>query len=245
MCLWAILAIAVWLSTRIWDQSALERGLPASVVGWIPEPWVSQPELFLTLRWAFWIGAGLWAFRLLIPFSSWVATACFIASMGVYLENYPNAADHTKHYVAMLMLVHALWYHVYRKEIREASKSRSFWQSHIYPRWVHTLSLFYLGLAYSLAGAMKWIDGGIGWASGLPLQLWVNSMSDQSHFLARWILEDRSLAALSQLAGIVAETAALPALLLPVLRIPVALGLIGFHVGYPDGCRKGVRRCKR
>ena len=44
-------------------------------------------------------------------------------------------------------------------------------------------------------------------------------------------MEDRSLAALSQLAGIVAETAALPALLLPVLRIPVALGLIGFHVG--------------
>ena len=104
--------------------------------------------------------------------------------VALYVENVTQVT-HVAHVTNMLLLLHALWYQCYHREIRAALLQRRFWTTRLYPQWVHALGVFYLGLFYGLSGLMKLLTSGPSWANGVSLQLWTNLWGDPDSLLPR------------------------------------------------------------
>jgi len=176
------------------------------------------------------LGTVFWAARFLVPISGWLTALSFNAVVALYLEN-SSQETHVAHVAGAFLLIYALWYHFYAKEIRDADREHRFWQTALYPRWVYSLSVFYLGLFYGLSGFNKIAESGLFWANGLSLQLWVELFGDHDSIFTRLILSSRTIATAMQWTALLGECGGLVAIFSARLRPLVGLALISFHVG--------------
>jgi hypothetical protein len=179
---------------------------------------------------AFAAGAALWLLRWGLPWSGWLAALSYNAAVALFLENAVQAT-HVGHLTGILLILYALWYQFYYRDIRAADAAGRFWVTPLYPRWVYRCSVFALGLFYGLSGLSKWMQSGPAWATGLPLQLWVRLFGDPQSMFTHMILADRRVAALLSWATLIGETAGLLAIVSRRARPWIGLLLIGFHLG--------------
>jgi hypothetical protein len=146
------------------------------------------------------------------------------------MENLTNGA-HIFNVTNMLLVVHAMWFHFYRHEIRSGIHQGTFWTDRNYPRWVFWLCVFYLGWFHSLAGFTKIATSGLGWGDGTSMQLWVNLFGFTESPLAQVMLFDSRLTAVLQSGALAIECLSILAIFHWSLRYLVGFGLIGFYVG--------------
>jgi hypothetical protein len=212
-----------------------ERVKPSTALSWLPDTVLLPYRVRLLCGSIYLVSAMLWLLRLLLPWSSWTTALSFLALLCLYVEN-ASQVTHVAHLTAMLLFIHAMWYHFYAQEIRQATRQRRFWTTALYPHWVHALSVFAIGTFYGWSGLNKLLTSGPGWANGLPLQLWVSLQ----RYDARWgqpsiwttlILDDRRFAMLLQTATLIGETAGFFAVVWRPSRPWIGLLLIGFHIG--------------
>jgi hypothetical protein len=211
--------------TRTSDNRA---GL-VSVVSFLPDAVLLNGFIFRVYGLLFAVAAVLWVGRVGLPWSSWLAALSFTAVAALYLEN-ASQVTHVTHLTNTLLLLYALWYHCYADDIRTASRRGECWTTPVFPRWVHALSVFSVGLFYGWSGLSKLLESGPSWANGTSLQLWVRLFGDSHSFWTRVILSNRTLAALMQAATLVGETGGFVAIVFPRLRPWIGLLLIGFHL---------------
>jgi hypothetical protein len=210
--------------------TALLRTGPASVLSFLPDAVLLHDGLFRLGGLLFFLGAVLWAVGVGVPWSGWLASLGFTAVVALYLER-STQATHVAHLTDLLLLLYALWYHLYACEIRQARARGCFWTEPLYPRWVHAASVFVVGTFYGFSGLNKWLKSGLAWPNGLSLQLWVRLWGDPDSVWVRLLLSDRRPAAALQWATLLAETGGFVAILSRRLRPLIGLALIGFHVG--------------
>ena len=131
---------------------------------------------------------------------AWATALSFNAVVALYFEN-SSQETHVAHVAGAFLFIYALWYHFYRREIRDADREGRFWATPLYPRWVYFLTVFYLGLFYGLSGFNKIATSGLSWANGVSLQLWAELFGDKSSVFTQMILSSRTAAAAMQWAG--------------------------------------------
>jgi hypothetical protein len=219
-----------FLTHRDDTRFCYERTGPASVLSLVPEPWLLDERVSLGCGLVFFVSGALWLGRLLLPWSSILAALSFTGVIALYLEN-AHQETHVAHATNMLLILYALWYWVDAQEIRSACKAGQFWAMPLYPRWVYSLSVFYLGMFYGLSGTMKLLESGLDWPNGVSMQLWVSLWGNPESWLTSLILAKREIARGLQVATLVIETSGFLAIVLPPLRPVIGLALIGLHVG--------------
>ena len=202
---------------------------PTSLLSFLPADVLLHWWLILGCGALFALGAFFWAVRRLVPYSSWLTALAFNVVVALYLEN-SSQETHVAHVAGGFLLIYALWYHLYRREIRDADRERRFWRTDLYPRWVYSLSVFYLGLFYALSGFNKIAVSGLHWANGVPLQLWAELFGLKDSVFTQIILSSRTAAAAMQWAALLGECGGLVAVVSARLRPLVGLLLIGFHI---------------
>ncbi len=224
------LLAALALTFRTWNRYPGERLGPATVASFLPAAVFRWEALYVGCFAAFVVGGALWLLRRGVPWSSWAAALGFTGLLIFYREN-ADHVDHTRHVTNVVLLIHALWYHFYRREIRDAVARGDFWATPLYPRWVYSLCVFYVGCFYGISGLNKLRVSGFDWPNGVSLQLWVNLWGDPDCVWTRLVLSDRRLAVLLQWGTLAAEVGGLVAVVSPRLRPWVGLGLLGLHYG--------------
>ncbi len=228
--LWTVLAVAVWVSTETHLHHVdWEKGSPVSVLGSIlPESVLASQVLFDLSRWTLWIAAGCWSLRLLVPVSGWVTFGAYTLHASMFWENLPWFR-HKFVLPALLLFIHAMWFQCYRREFRAARGALL--SARICPAWVPFLGIYSVATFYGLAGVMKIWRGGLEWGDGLSLQLWMYRFGDEDWLLTRWILEHRTVAMVLQSGAMAIECLSFLAVVIPRFRTPLALGVIGMHIG--------------
>jgi hypothetical protein len=235
LTLWILLACSASLGgyflthRALPPQNAVRTG-PATILSFLPEWILWDQSVFAGCGVLFVVAGGLWAGRLLIPWSGWLTAGAFTAILALYHET-ASQATHVAHLANMLLFIHALWYHLCRGEIRTALAQDRFWNSPVYPRWVYALSVFYIGLFYGLSGLGKLLTSGLAWPNGVSLQLWASLWGDPDSFWTRLILSNRTFARGLQICTLVGETSGFLAIVSPRLRPLVGFALVGFHYG--------------
>lgn len=230
LVLWALLGAAVFLTghTTPWARGE-PTGATVTILSSLPRAWLESPALHTALRGAVWAGALLWLAQVLIPWSAWVTVLAFTALVAQYEENL-TYVDHMFHVTNMLLIVHALWYHLCATDIRAALRRGTFWTEPLYPRWVRAAGLLSIGVFYSLVGVNKLLESGLDWVNGTSLQLWALAFGRPS--AARdLLLAHRPLAVALQAVTLAAETLALVAVAWPWPRALIGALLVGFHLG--------------
>jgi hypothetical protein len=207
-----------------------ERGGPATVLSFLPESLLLEPALPLCCGGLFLVGAVLWPLRQGLPWSAWMTALSFNAVVALYLES-ASQVTHVAHLTGILLLVHALWYHCYRREIAKANDAGLFWRTFLYPQWAFSLSVFSIGLFYGLSGLSKLCRSGPDWANGLSLQLWAILFGNSQSLWTQWIIGSRTFARLLQVTTLIGETSGIVAIVWPASRPLIGLLLIGFHIG--------------
>lgn len=207
-----------------------ERVGPATVLSWLPAEILFDVRLQQVFGGAYFLGGLLWIAGRLVPWSGWLTALSFTAVVALYLES-SNQCTHVAHMTAMLLWLYALWYHLYRREIRAALAAGRFLATPLYPHWVHAASVFYVGLFYGFSGLGKLTHSGPGWANGTSLQLWTVLFGDPHSSFSRMILSSRRLAAMLQWVTLIGETGGFVAIFSRTLRPFIGLLLIGFHIG--------------
>lgn len=234
LTLWVLLLCAQPLAYYFvthWGQHVKgPRTGPATVLSFLPDSVLLSPLSIQVSGVLFTLGSLLWLAQVFVPWSGWLTSLAFTAVVALYVEN-ATQVTHVAHVTNMLLLLHALWYHLYRNEIRGSLATGCFWSTALYPRWVHAAGVFYLGLFYGMSGLLKLLTSGPGWANGVSLQLWAHLWGEQDSVWTRFILEHRSLAVAMQYATLVGESSGLLAIFSRRLRPFIGLTLIGFHVG--------------
>ena len=209
--------------------SDLRTTAPTSLLSFLPAGLLLNPWPIRVCGALFAAGAVLWAARRFVPYSAWLTALTFNAVVALYLEN-SSQETHVAHVAGAFLLIYALWYHFYGREIRDADREGRFWAVALYPRWVYSLSVFYLGLFYGLSGFNKIAVSGLGWANGASLQLWAELFGDKGSVFTQIILSSRTAAAAMQWAALAGECGGLVAVVSRRLRPFVGLLLIGFHI---------------
>ncbi len=233
--LWTVLVCSCFLCIYFelyWGEkrtSDVRTPLPTSLLSFLPAEFLLNRRVIIGCGVLFFVGAALWALRRLTPWSGWLTALSFNAVVALYLEN-SSQETHVAHVAGGFLLIYALWYHCYRREIREADREGRFWRTALYPRWVYSLSVFYLGLFYALSGFNKLAVSGWSWPNGVSLQLWAELFGDKSSVFTQIILSNRTAAAAMQWAALIGECGGLVAIVSARLRPLVGLLLIGFHV---------------
>jgi len=228
---WLLLLFAVVLAlTPIEFDSGPRSEHPATVFSWLPAPLIQSPIFFTAVRFGLLASTILWALRIWIPWSCWSTVACFTLMWSLRMENLTNGA-HIFNVTNMLLVIHAMWFHFYRHEIRSGIQQGTFWEDKNYPRWVFWLCVFYLGWFHSLAGFTKLACCGPTWGNGTSMQLWVNLFGLKASPLAQLMLFDSRLTAVLQTGALVIECLSIVAIFHWSLRYLVGFGLIGFYVG--------------
>jgi hypothetical protein len=207
-----------------------DRGGPATVISFLPDAILLDHRLSWFCGGCFLVGAVLWVMRIGLPWSAWLAALGFNGVVALYIES-ASQVTHVAHLTCILLLIHALWYQCYRKEIAQADAAGRFWTTALYPQWVFSISIFALGLFYGLSGLSKLLRSGPGWASGVPLQLWAHLFGEKSSMWTQWILTSRTFARALQITTLIGETSGLVAIVWPASRPLIGLLLLGFHVG--------------
>lgn len=203
---------------------------PVSVISLLPDGIISDSAIFFALRATLVVAGILWALHLALPYSSWSTVVLFTLVVALRYEN-TYQISHVYHVANMLMVIHAAWYHFYHREIRQALQERRFWKTNLYPRWVFLLSVFYIGLFHTLAGVSKLTTSGLQWADGLSLQLWMHLWGQAGSPLRDLVVSHRDLAMILQIGTLILETAAIVALVSPLLRKIIGVGLVSFYFG--------------
>jgi hypothetical protein len=227
---WLLLYIVLAFTPAVWPIPTGERIGPATVLSVLPTKVLSQPLLFAVLQWTLKISAILWACRLLIPWSCWMTALAFTAVVSFCHEN-SSVMSRTSNISNMLLIIHAMWYHFYRREIATSFSAGTFWNTSLYPQWAFSLSVFYIGLYYTYAGVTKLATSGLDWANGLSLQLWVYLWGVSDSPLREVILSNRTIAKIFQIMTLTVESSAILALLCPRVRLFIGISLLGFHFG--------------
>jgi hypothetical protein len=227
VCGWCLCGyfLAHWRTTPLGEPTG-----PASVLAFLPDAIRHSRLVFLGCGVLFYLASVFWLFQKLLPLSGWLTALAFTAVGALYMEN-ASQATHVAHLTNWFLLLHALWYQVCHREIRTALAACRFWQTPLYPRWVHSLGVLYLGLFYGFSGLSKWRASGLGWPNGVSLQLWASLWGDPDSIWTRMILTNRGLAVALQTATILGETGGFVAIFSRRLRPLIGLALIGFHVG--------------
>lgn len=226
---WCLLASAVTIALWPFEIMPYERHSGATFLSLLPEEWLSSPLLWISVRGALLLGAVLWALHLCVPWSCWLTAAAFITLWSLHLETVSSGA-HIVNISAMLLVVHALWFHSYRDQIAAARREKRYFRTPLYPRWAFWLSLFYIGLYHSWGGVSKLSYSGLDWANGTSLQLWVHLWGLPYSVSRSIILSHRLVAQFFQGAALICETMSLPAIFFPRLRLLVGLGMVGFYI---------------
>lgn len=229
---WVLLYTALALAPNVCTvgPGAGRAADAATVLSPLPATVLSLPLLFSSCRRVLVLGAVLWACRLLIPWSCWITLLAFTATISICFENRSHIS-HLYNITNMLLLIHAMWYHFYRKDIRAALSAGTFWESPLYPAWAFGLSVFYIGLFHTWAGATKLLTSGPGWANGLSLQLWVYLWGDPTSPLREFIISNRWAAQGLQAMTLAVETSALLVCPFRRLRVLVGASLLGLYIG--------------
>ncbi len=227
---WMLLLFALILASVPFEYAAGERIGPATVISWLPAAWLSEPLLYEFVRWTLIVAALMWAMQLVIPWSCWTTAVAFMLLWSLRMENSYGAA-HTFNVTNMLLIIHAMWYQFYHREIRSSLREGTFWSTPLYPRWAFMLSVFYLGLFHTLAGLTKIMHSGLDWGNGLSLQLWVTFDGWPQSPFGQLIVANRTFAMIVQTAALIFETVSILALFSPRLRVLIGLGLLGFYLG--------------
>jgi Vitamin K-dependent gamma-carboxylase len=207
-----------------------ERTGPSTVLSFLPNSVLLERHVLHVCGVLFVVGSILWLLQWFVPWSGWLTSLSFTAVVALYVENMTQVT-HVAHVANMMLLLHALWYQCYHREIRAALRERRFWTSKLYPRWVHALGVLYLGLFYGLSGLMKLLTSGPGWANGVSLQLWTRLWGDKNSPFTALILEHRWIAVALQYSTLIGETGGLLAIVSRLARPIIGLLLIGFHIG--------------
>ncbi len=228
---WLLLSFALVLAlTPIEFDAGPRSEHPATVFSWLPVDLIRNPIFFTCVRVVLMASVVLWATRIWIPVSCWLTVISFTLMWSLRMENLTNGA-HIFNVTNMLLIIHAMWFHFYRREIKGSIVRGTFWEQKSYPRWVFWLSVFYLGWFHSLAGFTKLSCCGPGWGNGTSLQLWVNLFGWKASPFAQLILFDSRLTAVLQTGALVIECLSILAVLHWSARYLVGLGLFGFYVG--------------
>lgn len=211
-------------------RTGCERsGEVATVLSFLPYAILENEQLLQLCGWVFNVAALLWLSQVFLPWSSWLSAASFTAVLALHWEN-TTKLSHNMHAVNMFMIILALWYGLYTKEIRAALADGRFWTTPLCPGWMPALCVFYLGVVYGAAGLAKVSLSGLEWVNGVSLQLWV-FLFGRERPLAEFVLSRRDFAVALQAVTLAAEIAALAAIFWRHLRIVIGLVLIGFHLG--------------
>ena len=227
---WLLLVFCLVLAALPPNYVDGERIRPATVISFLPDTLLASTTFYHVMRIVLCVAAILWAFRVLIPWSCWATTLGFTIIWALRMENSFGAA-HIFNVTNMLLVIHAMWFHFYRREICDSLVARSLWQSAVYPRWAFLLSVFYIGFYHSLAGVSKLRYSGLDWGDGLSLQLWVHLWGWEYSPFGSMILSSRKVATVVQSSALFFETAAVLAVTFPKLRVFIGLGLLGFYAG--------------
>ncbi len=228
---WLLLSFALVLAlTPIEFDAGPRSEHPATVFSWLPVDLIRKPIFFTCVRVVLMASVVLWATRIWIPVSCWLTVISFTLMWSLRMENLTNGA-HIFNVTNMLLIIHAMWFHFYRREIKGSIVRGTFWEQKSYPRWVFWLSVFYLGWFHSLAGFTKLSCCGPWWGNGTSLQLWVNLFGWKASPFAQLILFDSRLTAVLQTGALVIECLSILAVLHWSARYLVGLGLFGFYVG--------------
>lgn len=196
----------------------------------LPESWLRSPAVFAGVRVWLLVSAVAWLAWLAVPWSCWSTVAAFAALWSLRMENVTNGA-HIFNATNTLLCIHAMWFHFYGQELRQARQNGQMWNARLYPRWAFWLSVFYLGWFHSLAGFTKIVCSGWGWGNGTSLQLWMSLFAEPSSPLTWPILHSRTLAAVLQTGALIIECASILCILGRWPRYIVGLALIGFYSG--------------
>jgi hypothetical protein len=236
---WCLLVSAI--NVGLWPFEVSSQGARhpgATFLSVLPEEWLAQPALWLAVRGVLVAAAVLWGCQLLVPWSCWLTVAAFLTFWSLHLETVSSGA-HIMNISGMLLVVHALWYHFYRRDIAAARAEGRFWSTPLYPRWAFWLSLFYIGLYHSWGGVSKLRYSGLEWANGVSLQLWVHLWGLPYSVSRAVILSHRLLAQFFQGAALFFETFSLPSIFIPRLRVLVGLGMAGFYLSVIEAFNYG------
>ena len=225
-----VLLVAVDLAMQTGSRVEGPRRGAVSVLGFLPAGVLADPVWPAVCRWTLAVAAVLWLLQLLVPLSSWLAVAAFTAAGAFYEENL-DYVDHVHHLTHGVLFLHALWYHFYRREIRDALGRGAFWTTPLAPAWLPAGALFLVGTFYTWGGITKLVYSGRAWASGVPMQLWAHLWGREGYFLRDWIVGHRWIARAGQISILTVETFAWLAWFDRRLRIAIGLVLVvGFHL---------------
>ena len=228
---WLLLLFALIVAcTPVEFDVGLRRAEPATIFSWLPENIVRSPQLFLGVRVVLFVSTIMWAFRIAVPYSCWLAVFAFTMSWALRMENLTNGA-HIFNVTNWLLIIHAMWFHFRHREMSAAISASNFWQTRLYPRWVLWLCVFYLGWFHSLAGFSKILTSGFDWGNGVSLQLWTELFGWKPSPFGKLLLWDVRLTALMQTGALAIECFSIFCVLNQWFRYAIGFALFGFYLG--------------
>lgn len=227
---WFFCVIAMILASLPIDHQVGERLGAGSVFGFLPVELLQSTWLYHSARVVLFLSALLWACYRAVPWSSWLTAIAFTLVWSLRMENTSHAA-HIFNASNMLIFIHAMWFHFYRRPIRDSIRERRFWTSQTYPEWVFQLSLFYLCWFHTWAGLTKIQESGFDWGNGLSLQIWVYLWGAKQSPTTQLLLSSRTLTRLLQTGALIFETTAILGIFSKWFRWIVGFNLLGFYLG--------------
>ncbi len=226
---WVLLGAALWLARYPYEMAVGPRQGPASLLSWLPGEVLSSPASFWVARCALVLGAALWFWRKLLPWSCWLTVIAFTILWSLHVEN----SWHTNHCFQMtnnLLFIQALGETLCAREIQSATAAGKYWQTPLYPRWVTLAAVAYIGIFHTAAGLSKLSFSGPEWANGTSLQIWAHLWGRPWSPTTWLILKSRTLTQVLQASTLVVETCGVLAVF-PQLRTWIGLATVGFYVG--------------
>ena len=226
---WLLLGAALWLARYPYEMAVGPRQGPASLLSWLPGEVLSSPASFWVARCALVLGAALWFWRKLLPWSCWLTVIAFTILWSLHVEN----SWHTNHCFQMtnnLLFIQALWETLCAREIQSATAAGKYWQTPLYPRWVTLVAVAYIGIFHTSAGLSKLSFSGPEWANGTSLQIWAHLWGRPWSPTTWLILKSRTFTQVLQASTLVVETCGVLAVF-PQLRTWIGLATVGFYVG--------------
>lgn len=228
--IWVLIYIAITKTYSTLPIFFGERVSPVTVLSFLPESILTSSLVFKVCRDALLVAGILWTFQLLLPLSCWITVLSFTAIVALFYENASHIA-HVFNLANIVLIIHAMWYQFYHREIKESLARGRFWRTHIYPKWVVFLSVFCIAIYHTYAGVSKLAESGLQWANGVSLQLWLHLWGLEDSFLSELLVSNRSIAIATQAITLLFETGAILAILSRKFRIAVGLALLGLYFG--------------
>ena len=220
---------------------------PATIFTWLPVSLLRNGMFFTLVRIGVIAAALMWWARIWTPISCWLTVGLAMLLWSLRMENLTNGA-HVFNVANMLLVVHAMWFQFYHRQIDVAlasadstgevddsdlaklNKEQEQLQR-CYPRWVFMLCVFYLGWFHSLAGFTKILSSGFGWGNGVSLQLWTKLFGWGPSPFGQLLLYDARLTAWMQTGALIIECTCILVIFNRWLRYGLGLALFGFYMG--------------